>query len=465
MFRLSDLEKVQTIQESTLSLLNSLVYQYGRAYVRSFDNQTYWGFGKDIVKTVKNIESRLRHRNYEFSPFLKKVRKTHNKVRDIYIATWSDKIVDKWLNNGLSILLNHWYSPASYAYRINNYGIDSCMLNISKAMRIADYFIKRDITKYFYTIDHNILLSKLSELFDPDDYLFDLLKRRILFDYVEDNDTKRATVGIPFGSSLACSLANIFLTDLDKQMLKYKIWYFRYADDFLIAGTDSNVVLEAADHLDESVYNLKLTYKPSHKQNKSFVKTDGFEFVKSINHLGIQFHSDRVVRLSIEKFRKILNFYRRIIKVNKSKIHKKNGDDKLRFIINILNDVINIRIRSAAIIDYYLKHVNDEQQLKTLDKLIAELAITTALSKNSFKKGYFRQIPFKKLRDFGLISLLHRNRLHRHGHLHINFLSLYNDKLATRMDDAIERRRMRINTIKLSTACKNKNKEIPNGTT
>jgi hypothetical protein len=113
-----------------------------------------------------------------------------------------------------------------------------------------------------------------------------------------------------------------------------------------------------------------------------------------------------------------------------------------------MNDVVQDRIRSAAIIDYYLKHVNDELQLKNMDRLLAERVISCVTGK-PFRKGHFRIVPFKKLRDMGLISLLHRSRLHRHGHLRVSFLSMHNELLHKRHLETIKRREERINHMKM----------------
>jgi retron-type reverse transcriptase len=69
--------------------------------------------------------------------------------------------------------------------------------------------VKRDVSDYFASIDHEILLNQLRQFVHEKDYLFRLLRQRIEFLYDEDAVLCRANVGVPFGTAIACLLANI----------------------------------------------------------------------------------------------------------------------------------------------------------------------------------------------------------------------------------------------------------------
>jgi retron-type reverse transcriptase len=444
MITLDDCHKTRTIEESTIYIINKIAFIQRKGYTRSTDNQTYWEFATKILTKLKTIKNQLNNQTLHFAPYREIKRKTKpNKWRNIYLSTWHDKIIERWLSDCLNILLHKWFSNNSYAYRIEGVGLDSCISDVTRAIQHSQYFAKRDITQYFYTINHDILLSKLEQIIDKNDYLYTLLTNRIKFQYEHKDELRTATLGVPFGSPLACVLANIYLTQLDKEMRNYKIRYFRYADDFLICGTDGDEVRKATEHLDQSLTALKLTTKSSHTQNMSFIQHDGFELTNRFKHLGLEFMDNGTVKMAVEKQRKIINLFKRTLKHNKQIHQIKDDDQKLKAVIDTINDTVNDRIRSAAIIDYYLKHVNDDVQLRNMDRLIAELAISTTLNKE-FRKGHFKLIPYKKLRNFGLLSLLHRNRLHRHGHLHINFLSMFNELIVKRHDHTMLRRAERI---------------------
>lgn len=447
MITLKDCLTCSPIIKSALFLTSKVAFNYKIGYVYGPDGQTYWDFAAHLNKHLHQIELRLRNNNYCFEPCREIIRKLKlNKERKVYLANWGDRIVDRWLNDSLNKLLSKWFQPNSYAYRAEHLGLEQCVRAIKQSLSPQLFIIKRDISQYFYSIDHTILLNKLSQIIDKNDYLYELLRQRIQYDYLKEDDIlNRATIGIPFGTSIACILANVYLNDLDSKMLQRPIKYFRYADDFLIVGNDHNDVHEAGNELDNEILKLKLLLKPTHKFNISFLEGEGFQTITRFKHLGFEFTKDGQIRLSIEKQRKIINFFKRSI----NQVRDKDQNGRLQTIINLANDVINDRIRSAAIVDYYLKHITDIKQLKLIDRLIAELVISTTLQRK-FRRKLFRTIPFKKLRQLGLLSLQHRHQLLKHGKIKVPFLSLYNQLKFKRYNQAIARRRERILAIKIS---------------
>lgn len=87
------------------------------------------------------------------------------------------------------------------------------------------YILKCDISKFFASIDHEILKKKLVKVIKDKDALDILFK-------VIDNDKE----GLSIGSMTSQTLAIFYLNDLDhyiKEVLKIK-YYVRYQDDFLL---------------------------------------------------------------------------------------------------------------------------------------------------------------------------------------------------------------------------------------
>jgi hypothetical protein len=74
----------------------------------------------------------------------------------------------------------------------------------------------------------------------------------------------------------------------------------------------------------------------------------------------------------------------------------------------------------VAIVDYYLRHVEDEGQLRLLDRWLAEEVLCLALG-GGHKRGHFGVLSFRELRAMGLPSLVHRRRLIRHGRIESPF--------------------------------------------
>lgn len=427
---------------SALDIATRVAYLPSHGRSISTDGKDFWSTFHDINKLVEKIENNIANNRFKFDPFLRIIRTMKSgKDRIIYMPTWRDKIVDRWLSCLLNTAWKDKFSKHSYAYR-DDLGIDTCCDRIAAAIHDGNYVLKRDIAQYYYTIDKELLIKKLSEIKTPFDHL---IRDRIYFSYIEEHSTeiKKSDIGIAFGSPLSCVLANIYLTSLDYEISSLPVRYFRYADDFLIISKDRNAAIEASDIFNRRMTELKLSFKPSHSYDLAFENDDRFKCVSSVNHLGLIFSKNHV-RLSIVKFRKILNIFKREYRLNKGSLGKcNNQESRLKFLVDLINSTISNRIRGVAIIDYYLKHVDDELQLRQIDRWIAEFVISKTLRK-PFRKGMFRAIPFKKLRDLGLISIVHRGRLIRHGKIKIRFIELMdvlridrNERIKSNRDDKL----------------------------
>ena len=270
---------------------------------------------------------------------------------------------------------------------------------------------------------------------EPDDYLYELLRQRIEFQILDRSETTVASVGIPFGSAIACFLANVFLTDLDRMIDGIdEITYVRYGDDILLASRSRSAALEAGRAWDASIQDLKLESKPSHHLNLVFHSgpDPAFETASHFRHLGLEFCANGRVRLSRDKARKIRNLFRFAFRKAKRKFRRcRSPEARAALAITIAREVTEDGFRPIAIINYYLKHVDDAEQLRLLDRWLAEEVLSLAYQ-NGHRKGNFRHLPFSKLRDMGLPSLRHRQQLLRHGHLQSSFFQLRTERIMER---------------------------------
>lgn len=148
------------------------------------------------------------------------------------------------------------------------------------------YCLKIDISKYFYTIDHDILLEKVQKKIQ-DEEVINLIKIIISEtnqEYINksiDYYNKKFNTNIPqyknnkglsIGAMTSQFLAIYYLNDLDhyiKEDLKCK-YYVRYMDDFLILDTDKeklkkyqSLIIEKINKLNLNINNKSNLYKSS----------------------------------------------------------------------------------------------------------------------------------------------------------------------------------------------------------
>lgn len=109
------------------------------------------------------------------------------------------------------------------------------------------YYLKLDISKYFYRIDHQILIQMLDSIVD-DPAMMDLFRKIIMSKSVPFGlpegmelsdcppDRRLFDVGMPIGNLSSQMFANMYLDHLDqycKHTLRIK-YYIRYMDDIVI---------------------------------------------------------------------------------------------------------------------------------------------------------------------------------------------------------------------------------------
>lgn len=437
-----DIYSLDSLLIATTQVYTKCLFQRFKSYVSSYDGNNLYDWARHNKANVIRLHNKLKSKRFHYSPLQKKIVKLPNKVRDIYIARWSDRIVDSMLNTELNRKLDHIQSKNSYAYRLKNAGVDICQRRIAKKLFSYNgpvYIIKRDIKNYYQSINKEILLNFLNQHIE-NDYLFNLLKQRIYYKAYFNGDLLKDEPGIPFGSALSCFLANLYLSKLDEIIESFPVDYFRYADDILIFSDDKIVVQDVSNVLEEETSKLCLQFKDSHKKDMCFNTEDiNFKTVIAFKHLGLYFKKEKLIGIAREKIRKILNIFKRAIKRRKGTIARlKTPQGKAKTIIRIFNDIIENNIRPVAIIDYYLKHMTDMRQLKELDRMIAELILATATGRG-YRKSNYKIISFKQLREWGLPSLQYRRNLLQHGHLKSNFFDFRARKLKTRSPKSLNR--------------------------
>jgi len=451
------------------------LFQWRKALSTSTDGATLYDFASRGLRNLESLHRSLRRREFIFRPAVALHYNFNGKHRTLYIAPWEERIVDLLLYRVLNQRLHDWFSPGAYAYRDHGYGLDPCQARIAALLRASSsplYLVKRDIADYFASVNHEILLAQLRTLVDPADYLFRLLEERIRFLYEEEGEPMRAAVGIPFGTAAACLFANIYLSGLDREMESLpRLHWFRYADDLLAVSASRETAVQAARKLESVLATLQLRLKPSHSADLMVTSAahvvdirtglaepppagtsadvpnaaepeaaaapaadaaadTAFAPARGFRHLGLQFSAGGGVALSRDKLRKVRNLFRFAFRRARRRWKKlPDARAQARALVAIVTETIERGVRNVAVLDYYLKHVDDEQQLAQLDRWLAEEILSSVFG--GHRKGHFRRIGFQELRAMGLPSLLHRRRLLRRGEIQSAFFIWQREK-ATR---------------------------------
>ena len=435
--RWRDLYREAELYKAAVRIYTKPLFVWRKALNVSTDGKTLYDLAARGLNGIARVHEQLRQQSFQFRPSIGLKYNFNGKRRTLYIPPWEERIVDLLLYRLLNQRLHRWFSESSYAYRDRTYSLDRCQSRIAALLRTARgplYLVKRDISDYFASVNHDILLSQLSAHIDPNDYLFELFSERIRFEYQDESGNHRAEIGIPFGCASACILANIYLTGLDRAIASIpEVHYFRYADDLLILSPKHDTAIAAIERMHATLNELKLTTKASHDQNLVLAAEPAsdrrlFRRADSFRHLGLQFDRSGCVSLSRDKSRKIQNLFHVAFRRGERRWKKiPDVHERARTLIAIAGQAIERGVRNVAILDYYLKHITDTSQLSLLDRWLAEEILSLVFG--GHKKGHFARISFEQLRQWGLPSLLHRHRLIRHRKIDSPFFIWQQQKL------------------------------------
>ena len=236
------------------------------------------------------------------------------KKRVIMSSSLEDKIVNHVICKKILLPLDKYLIDSNCATRIGkgtSYARKLLDRYLVKIKNKGDFYVlKFDFSKYFYHINHEVLLNKLEKYLDWEDLR---LIRRVLdttnASYINDEikglgmDTfYQKGAGLPIGNYTSQFLAIFYLNDLDhyiKEQLGCK-YYIRYMDDGIILEKDKDRLKEILDEIKEKVkqeYLLKLNAK-----TKIYHSSEGFVF------LGIfyQVKENRIFRRIVSSTRRRL---------------------------------------------------------------------------------------------------------------------------------------------------------------
>ena len=219
---------------------------------RKYKQEVYlWdlNFEENIIKLKRDLELWT----YIHSEY-KEILLFDSKKRYISSPNFRDHIVHHMVHNIIYPVFDKKFINTTYACR-KWYGSHKAVKFLHKISKKDDwkmYYLKMDISKYFYSINHEKLKQlifkhiKNQQLRLAISIIIDSYKTKSQFDYLFDENSKylkNSKKWLPIWSILSQLFANIYLTKLDnyiKHYLKFKN-YLRYMDDFLLIWTKEEI--------------------------------------------------------------------------------------------------------------------------------------------------------------------------------------------------------------------------------
>lgn len=214
-------------------------------------------YENDLVPNLERVLGSLRDGSYQPRPHYEFV--LHDsKDRLIQAPCLEDRIVQHAVCNAIRLPVQNRLIHQTYSCLIGR-GVHRCSEQLSRYLATGKYtyYMKADVSKFFYSIDHDVLMSEVKRMFKCQRTI-DLLDM-----FVRINNTTGR--GIPIGASTSQILANISLNQLDhhaRRELKLNT-YLRYCDDMVAVFATRHEAEESlagiGSFLAESGFSLNLS--------------------------------------------------------------------------------------------------------------------------------------------------------------------------------------------------------------
>lgn len=260
------------------------------------------------------------------------------KERIIYVSPIRDRIIHHAIMNIIEPIWDRLFIFDSYACRKNkgtHAGVKRTVSFLRKAIQRWGkvYCLKCDISKYFPSINHHILLQIIEKKIKCKDTLW--LLKTIIFNNSSDKNNPDSK-NMPIGNLISQWSANLYLNELDyfiKHNLKVE-YYIRYMDDFILLHNDKEY-LKLLKHTISAflIEKLRLNLNP---------KSDIFPINRGIDFLGYRiWHNNILLRKS-----NIIKATRRFKKLQK--LYKQNLIEKERIICSVNSWLGHCKLANAT---------------------------------------------------------------------------------------------------------------------
>jgi group II intron reverse transcriptase/maturase len=208
----------------------------------------------------------IREGRYKPSPVRRKeIPKPDGGVRKLGIPTVLDRVIQQAISQKLQPIFEPLFSDGSYGYRPKR----TAQQAIQKVKEYAEqgytHAVEIDLSKYFDTLNHELLLNLLRRHVH-DKRVILLIKKYLKSGVMEGGVFSRTEEGSPQGGPLSPLLANIYLNEFDQEMASRGVQVIRYADDIVVLAKSKRAaerLLESSRRYLEDKLKLKLNVQKS----------------------------------------------------------------------------------------------------------------------------------------------------------------------------------------------------------
>ena len=219
-----------------------------------------------IRENREELLQSIREGSYKPNPVRRKeIPKPDGGVRKLGIPTVVDRVNQQAIAQKLQPIYEPLFSDGSYGYRPKR----SAQQAIQKVKNYTEqgygYAVEIDLSKYFDTLNHELLLNLLRRQIH-DERVTLLIKKYLKSGVMEGGTFTRTEEGSPQGGPLSPLLSNVYLNEFDQEMERRGVKVIRYADDIVVLAKSKRAagrLLESCRRYLEGKLKLKMNAQKS----------------------------------------------------------------------------------------------------------------------------------------------------------------------------------------------------------
>ena len=345
------------------------------------DGQSLVSFERHLGQHIHELARLLREKRYTPLPVKRVyIEKTNGTLRPLGIPTIRDRIVQQAVRMIIEPLIEKKFTNDSYGFRPGRSAAQAIQTIEQNLKDGYTHIVDADISDFFGTINHQTLMNKVRETI-PDRDVAHLIHAFLIAGVMEEGKVRKQSTGTPQGGVISPLLANLYLANFDRKVVKTGARLVRYADDFVLMAKTRGKAKQAYHIAHDVLHKLKLSFAP--EKTRLTTIDEGFDFLGYTFWHGHIFPSDKAIGKFKDKVR-ILT--------------RRQQPRNVKMVIEKLTPVI----RGWG--NYFTLH-DGSSRFRTLDEMVRRRLRSFIAKRFSLNKAMHMRYPNSFFRDSGLPSL------------------------------------------------------------